>query len=1771
MALSTQDIVNAYQQTVGAGTMSEADFVSAAMGQYGVSADQLMAAQSLLLGLPPASTPAAVDTSTQATVGTTGGSSNYVQNLAATTDGASAVSGVTNGASTGATTAANFNIPNITGGTFTDFGESGGWNVGSTTLGDPAFVKGNEYVVSDEIFWNPNTPMGGDLQSIVSNVQQGGGRAGLTITPYSMLDGKATADQLLNEVKNSGVDFVALDPYLFGDGRFTTQQGIEWTRQAVQALNDIGVDVKLVTQGFVPTGMSADEVRAYNAALANIPGVTELVNFGLEDAPDLGGGGFNKLYDPYGTVRGALETALPGQQITEADVQYWATHGGADAVRRSFTTGNVVADTAGALSNVGAQSAATDTTGALSAATQGAATGTQTAATDTSGALTAATQEAAADKTGDLGLITDYEGTQYDTKTILNLADQISKNLDLSSSSGGVFGSKGESVGFNFDESSRILGRAPTVVEQVSLDMARELAKQGVTNIDQLTSQLATGKEAILQGEDLVDYGEDRIGSNRNVASDWRSKLINEGTGGAFGTTYTGEGGTNYYVFADPATGKLKFTTGGFSTSDADLAQFALMLGSFMFPGLGTGLTNFISGSLPGAATATAAATTFNTIASSALSSGIMSGVTAAATGGDFEDGFKSGFVSGGIGAGVRAVVPTDFIKANPTLANGLINAGSSAITAAINGQDVGKALTTSLLNTGVTAATGALAQSVGEGAGLTKAQTDAIVKIAAPIITQLVQTGNVSDQTIIKAVLSGVGTAVNSGALADKGVDNTTVPVVDMVGTPVGGADTVTIPAGNDVAINAYQNAINAGMTPDEAMEVVNALTASTVTPVTGGAEIVGTDLGTLGANKSGEGFVEAGSGLEGGVKPDTTAQKIASATSFNDAFRIAREELGPGKTFEWNGKQYSTATFAERPDLAGTDVVPGATSTTAGAGRGSYAGFDPAAAAESASKTPISSTISDKGPTVFGIPIGTTDDAINTVKRMGEVVADFSKGLGEGLGGNFVKFFGDVGHIASTSLAGGDPKDAYITKDNLLSRLGKDVGDYYRSLTSKESNDQWNRFTKDVAAAPDYLKPFVAIGSALQNFGGVINKVGVEVGEDVAPILTGLGIGSKVLQLGASGTVKTVAATATLGDMAESMTGSYNNVMDRLKDNKTMTEAEKHWAATQAGAASMAATAVFGYGANAYLAKSLVGDLVDTAAKKVMGNAAVEYITEYPETVLQSLAEEYKVTGKITPESVSRANTDASISSLIGAKTAGSIVGSAEVMGQISNEFVGAESGDKRGLAVIQNADGQVAYVPAGDLKVGDTVDAGSLTQLQTPSEIVEQFNFSPEEAERVVSSVEQLDETREERAEQTEAERQEFDSQMAAEGAATQGAADVGATANVTTDPNTGVITQVATDPKANTSTTTEVNPNNNTNTQTTVNSETNTTTQTTVNTQTNVTTQTTVDSNTNTQTTVATDPNNNTQVTTVINTETGEVVDETVTKVPDDWTPPTIEITEGGSTDQITGQPTGQPTTTTKTPTKAAPKAPSKLPAIGGGAGMLAAFGGDDSGLAPQFLKSQVLEGYKDPLAEVKQIQEEMEAQAMMQNIDPRLAGILQQRMAPEPAQQAQRFDQDIGALARVLSGEPAQNENNYYSYGQEDDIDQILGKRGYKEGGYVAPLMAQGGMALPLMAKSGGALDHYEGRQNFKGGKHVAGKGDGQSDDIPAWLADGEFVFPADVVSALGNGSTKAGTDKLYEMMHAIRNRARSKGPKDLPPPAFKSPLDYLKSGKRSAK
>lgn len=397
-------------------------------------------------------------------------------------------------------------------------------------------------------------------------------------------------------------------------------------------------------------------------------------------------------------------------------------------------------------------------------------------------------------------------------------------------------------------------------------------------------------------------------------------------------------------------------------------------------------------------------------------------------------------------------------------------------------------------------------------------------------------------------------------------------------------------------------------------------------------------------------------------------------------------------------------------------------------------------------------------------------------------------------------------------------------------------------------------------------------------------------------------------------------------------------------------------------------------------------------------------------------------------------------------------------------------------------------------------------------------------------------------------------------------TQTDANTGVTTQIVTDTNTNTTTQTVTD--TNTNITTQVTTDANTTTQTTTNTNTNVTTQITTDTNTGVTTQITTNANTGVTTMTATNgsvevttninPDTNTQTTVVVNVDTGDILDfeqgEITQDIKLDPIKPVDPVKPVIALEPVTPV---EPVSSVVKPTK--PVVPPRPRVEDGGAMLLPAFGavGARESLSPQFLKSFETQGYIDPLAKVKEVQAELQGQDLMQQVDPRLASILQQRMG-QPQEQ-----DPVGALAKMLSGESDAANTPYYAYGEEEPISAIMGDRGYAQGGYVAPLMAkEGGMTLPLMAKKGGLP-----REDFRHGKHVAGEGDGQSDDIPAWLADGEFVFPADVVSALGNGSTKAGTDKLYEMMHAIRARARSKGPKDLPPPALKSPLDYLKSKK----
>ena len=97
---------------------------------------------------------------------------------------------------------------------------------------------------------------------------------------------------------------------------------------------------------------------------------------------------------------------------------------------------------------------------------------------------------------------------------------------------------------------------------------------------------------------------------------------------------------------------------------------------------------------------------------------------------------------------------------------------------------------------------------------------------------------------------------------------------------------------------------------------------------------------------------------------------------------------------------------------------------------------------------------------------------------------------------------------------------------------------------------------------------------------------------------------------------------------------------------------------------------------------------------------------------------------------------------------------------------------------------------------------------------------------------------------------------------------------------------------------------------------------------------------------------------------------------------------------------------------------------------------------------------------------------------------------------------------------------------------------------------VAPTAPTGDNNTYAAAAHGGMIGYAQGGI-AELGYYLGGKTDGMADKIPAQIDDkqqaklshGEFIFPADVVSALGSGNSSAGAKVLYDMMDRIRKHA----------------------------
>jgi hypothetical protein len=341
--------------------------------------------------------------------------------------------------------------------------------------------------------------------------------------------------------------------------------------------------------------------------------------------------------------------------------------------------------------------------------------------------VTAPPPAAVVDTTAAPATVTDYQGRTYDSATILNLAKQITASIDPNAVKGGVFSTSGESVGFNFDEATRLLGRAPTASEQVVLDMARHLSKEGVTDLNQV----------------------DATETNRR-----------------FGSTFTGGGGTIYEIKKD-ADGKPIISTWSKDTSDKKtiLTGLALAALAFGIPGVSEGLLGAApAGATIGTTALTAAEAAGLTATDLAIGGGALAGTpfTAAQLAG-----FTAGTAGTGLLGGTAGAALTPAEIATLTAQDLAIGGGGLAGYAPLTAAEIAGLTAADLAIGGTAGGAGLLPSSVAAGgAGLLSsggaASTVGGATTAGGAATTL-GGATIPASITTPLVKAGVSTAVNS------------------------------------------------------------------------------------------------------------------------------------------------------------------------------------------------------------------------------------------------------------------------------------------------------------------------------------------------------------------------------------------------------------------------------------------------------------------------------------------------------------------------------------------------------------------------------------------------------------------------------------------------------------------------------------------------------------------------------------------------------------------------------------------------------------------------------------------------------------------------------------------------------------------------------------------------------------------------------------------------------------------------------------------------
>jgi hypothetical protein len=659
----------------------------------------------------------------------------------------------------------------------------------------------------------------------------------------------------------------------------------------------------------------------------------------------------------------------------------------------------------------------------------------------------------------------------------------------------------------------------------------------------------------------------------------------------------------------------------------------------------------------------------------------------------------------------------------------------------------------------------------------------------------------------------------------------------------------------------------------------------------------------------------------LEPTVSKDKALEEIGKETTFSGAFDKARDLLGPGETFDWKGKSYSTATAEERPDLA--PVKPGDnTQTDTGAAFHMNVGRK----YTDAEMNILNASLNDLVNNVNQVNAPTSEMDFVTAAATGQEVPVVGDKISSDIIRPFVATLGaatrgaaEVVDYTRGTLEGMEviDRNSPLWKgmtdmaDAMQKTADFQIGDY---LKSKEQN-----LIKTVSDADLADKPAALVRAIYENPTALLT-MGISEMVNEAPSIAAMALLAgptavyKVLSLGAGG----------LTNFVETFGQSYNETRD-LGVKSGMTEDEAHTAAQKSGVASGILSATLGTLAEAPLVRKAFGPGgISTSIKREMA-------TEPFEEGGQQAVIEYLATGKVDINNVATA---AVIAPAVAGTTTG-MIGTAlsiDSTGEAANAVISANDPENSSAISqevsnilgsstnIQDATQSITSTltdmgmdPTAALAVGNTVAAEQVVN-NINSQLPEDSKFSINNLNTLVGATDQgapvtLGEyigssvsnvgpnifvspdiaigTKNDGSILTVA-----DISGSLDMTQTKGDITTQTTTQTNPDTNTTIKTETKTGPDTNITTTTETNPDNNvtTKTETNVNPDTNTAvevktetnpdqnteTNTVTNNETNIQTEIKVDANT----VVATEINLDTNIKTDITTNIDKIIEDLV---------------------------------------------------------------------------------------------------------------------------------------------------------------------------------------------------------------------------------------------------------------------------------------------------